>query len=127
MRRYTFLSIVVLFLAALCVQAADVSGQWVAQVPGRDGNTMETTFQFKVAGDQVTGTMANQFGEREISGGKITGDDLAFNVVIDMGGNQMTLVFKGKVAGDEIKFTRERRGGEGGPAASVEFVAKRKQ
>lgn len=105
--------------------AADITGQWQAQIPGRDGNLMDTTFQFKATGEQLTGSMQNQWGEREISEGKISGDDISFAVHIDAGGNQMTFLYKGKVAGNEIKFSRERKGGEGA-TATVQFVAKRK-
>jgi opacity protein-like surface antigen len=121
----TFIAAILLCLLATAVQAADVTGQWQAQIPGRDGSPMETTFKFKVSGGQVTGTVENQYGEREISAGKTSGDDISFTVNIDAGGNQMTFLYNGKVSGNEIKFTRERKGGEFGPA-KVEFVAKRK-
>jgi hypothetical protein len=114
-----------LCLFAAGMQAADVTGQWLAQIPGRDGTPMETTFKFKVSGEQVTGTIENQYGERQISDGKTAGEDISFTVNIDAGGNQMTFLYKGQVSGNEIKFTRERKGGEFGPA-KAEFVAKRK-
>ena len=115
----------ILFCFVLGAQAADVSGQWLAQIPGRDGNTMETTFKFKAAGEQLSGSMENQYGERAISDGKVTGDDISINVNIEFGGNQMTFIYTGKVSANEIKFVRERKGGEFGPA-KVEFTAKRK-
>ena len=116
---------ILLCVLALGAQAADVGGRWVAQIPGRGGNTMETTFDFKVSGEKLTGTMANQYGEREISDGKVSGEDISFTVRIDMGGDQVIFLYVGKVSGNEIKFTRERKGGDFGPA-KVEFVAKRK-
>ena len=125
MWRYTLFSMLLLCLFALGAQAADVSGQWQAQIPGRDGNLMDTTFTFKVSGSQLTGSVENQYGERQISDGKVSGDEISFSVKIDMGGNEMVLLYNGKVAGNQIKFTRERKGGEFGPA-KVEFVAKRK-
>ena len=121
----TFLLTILLCLFAASIQAADISGQWQAQIPGRDGTPMDTTFKFKVSGAQVSGTIENQYGEREISEGKLSGDDISFTVNIDAGGNQMTFLYQGKVSGSEIKFTRERKGGEFGPA-KVDFVAKRK-
>ena len=124
-RMILFAAMMMLSLGALCLQAADVTGAWVAQVPGRDGNTMETTFTFKAAGEALTGTMSNQYGDREISDGKVAGDDISFIVNIEFGDTKMTLVFTGKMAGNEIKFKRERKGGEAVPA-SVEFVAKKK-
>jgi hypothetical protein len=125
MQRTAFLLALLFVAGAFCLQAADVSGTWIAQVPGRDGNTMETTFTFKVAGEALTGNMENQFGERPISDGKVTGDQIAFNVNIEFNDNKMTLVFTGKVTGNEIKFKRERKGGDMGPS-NVEFVAKKK-
>jgi hypothetical protein len=125
MLRYISFVTILVCVFALGIQAADVSGQWLAQIPGRDGNTMETTFTFKTSGQQLSGTVENQYGERQISDGKVSGDDVSFSVKIDFNGNEMTFLYTGKVSGNEIKFKRERKGGEFGPA-SVEFVAKKK-
>ena len=54
--------------ATLVAHAADITGKWTAQVPGRDGQTRETTFNFKVDGEKLTGTttgMAASFGGAE--------------------------------------------------------------
>jgi len=113
--------IFLLLLAAVAVFAADVSGKWVAQMPGRGGETREATFTFKVDGDQLTGSVSGRRGDMPISDGKIDGDDISFTQVMEFNGNQMKLLYKGKVSGDEIKFTRQREGAE----RSVEFTAKR--
>ena len=81
----------------------------------------DVTFNFKVDGDQLTGTVSGRRGETNITDGKIEGDDISFSQVMEFNGNQMKLMYKGKVAGDEIKFTRQREGGE----RSQEFTAKR--
>ena len=95
--------------------AADVTGKWVAQIPGRQGAS-ETTFNFKVDGATLTGTMSSPQGESAISEGKVNGDEISFVVVRKMGDNEMKTMWKGKVAGDEIKLTREFQGGMmGGP------------
>ncbi len=107
----------------LCAAAADISGKWVAQIPGRDGATMEQTFLFKVEGTKLTGTVTTQRGEQQISEGTITGDEISFAVVRESARGQMKDLYKGKVSGAEIKFVRTREsGGRGGP---VEFVAKK--
>jgi hypothetical protein len=114
----------VMLLAALAVSAvlaADVTGKWVAQVPGRDGQTREVVFNLKADGDQLTGTVTTPRGEQQISEGKIGGDQISFAEVLEFNGNQMKMLYKGKVAGDEIKFTRQREGGE----RVQEFTAKR--
>src|SRR5215467_6017093 len=102
--------------------AADVNGKWVAQVPGRGGQTRETTFNFKADGSKLTGTVSGMQGDNQISDGKISGDDISFTVALSMGGNDVKLLYKGKVSGDEIKFTRTRDGGTQPPQ---EFTAKR--
>ena len=66
---FTFL-VVVACLFALAASAADVSGTYVAQVPGRNG-AMETTFKLKADGDKLTGTVVTQRGEAEIKDGKV--------------------------------------------------------
>jgi hypothetical protein len=95
--------------------AADVTGKWTAQIPGRQGTT-ETTFNFKVEGAKLTGTVSSPQGENPISDGKVSGDDISFTMTMSFGGNEIKFLYKGKVSGNEIKFTREREGGAmGGP------------
>jgi hypothetical protein len=112
-------------LGAIAAWAADVTGKWVAEVPGREGQTMQMIFNFKVEGDKLTGTISTPRGESPISDGKIQGDEISFVQVIEFGGNQMKFIYKGKVSGDEIRFTREREGGQGPGPRAREFVAKR--
>lgn len=119
--RFVLLTLCLAF-AAIAVFAADVSGKWVAQVTGRNGQTMEMTFAFKVAGDQLTGTITNTRGETAISDGKVAGDTISFTQAVSFNGNDMKFLYKGKVSGDEIKFTREREGGEGPPGNSQPSV-----
>ena len=102
-------------------QAADVTGTWVAQVPGRGGETRETTFNFKVDGEHLTGTMSGRQGDVALSDGKIKGDELSFNVAMSFQGNDVKFAYKGKASGDEIQFTRQREGSD----RSQEFTAKR--
>jgi hypothetical protein len=125
MRRYFFFALLVLGLTALAATAPNVAGKWVADLPTGDGGQLPTTFRFSVTGDKLTGSMENQFGEREITDGKVSGDDLSFSLHIEYERNQITYLYKGKIAGDEIKFTRERKRGEK-VNRDIEFVAKRK-
>jgi hypothetical protein len=124
------LSVLMAVLAAALVyslpaQAADsaagVTGKWTAQVPGRDGQTRDVTFNFKTAGDKLTGTMSGRQGDVEISDGKVKGDEVSFDVTMTVQGNAMKMTYKGKVAGDEIKFTRHRDGSD----RTSEFTAQR--
>lgn len=98
------------------VWAADVSGKWTAQVPGRSGQMREVTITLQASGQTLTGTVSGRQGDNPISEGKISGDDISFKVAAQNG----TQTYTGKVAGNEIKFKRE--GGQGAP---IEFTAKR--
>lgn len=120
--RSVLLAAIVMMICAVLALAADVTGKWTAQVPGRGGQMMETTFNFKVDGEKLTGTVSGMQGDNPISDGKVKGDDVSFVVTMSFGGNEVKMLYKGKASGDEIKFTREREGGNRPPQ---EFTAKR--
>ena len=63
--RFSSLFVLTLVLVA-SASAADVTGKWVAQVPGRGGETREAVFNLKAAGDQLTGTVTSPRGEQQI-------------------------------------------------------------
>lgn len=114
-------TILMAILLAAVALAADVTGKWIASVPGRDGNTREVPYDFKVDGSKLTGTVGGMQGRTmEIMDGKVSGDELSFRTEAEFNGNKVTMKYKGKVMGDEIKFTQEREGGQ-----PREFVAKR--
>lgn len=105
-------------LVAAAMWAADVTGKWTAEMPGRGGNTMTMTMNLKADGDRLTGTVSGRNGDTDITDGKIDGDNISFKVVREFNGNQVTQLYKGTVNGDTIHFsvTREGRntaGGEG--------------
>lgn len=101
--------------------AADVNGKWVGQVPARGGETREATFNFKVDGDKLSGTVSGPQGEMPISDGKVSGDSISFSVLYSFGGNEVKMLFKGTVSGSEIKFTRQREGAD----RTQEFTVKK--
>jgi len=109
-------------LLTLTALAADVSGKWTAQVPGRGGQTREATFTFKADGNTLTGTVSGRMGDMPIADGKIDGDQISFTQTLEFNGNTMKFLYKGTVSGDEIKFTRQRDGDDGEPQT---FIAKR--
>lgn len=109
-------------ILAAMTWAADATGKWTAQVPGRGGNAREVTMNFKADGDKLTGTIGGPRGDTEISDGKINGDEISFSVVREFQGNAVKLNYTGHVSGDEIHFKVQREGGE-----AREFTAKRAQ
>jgi hypothetical protein len=106
----------IVVLVSVAAVAADISGKWKAEVNTPDGQTRTFTFNFKVADEKLTGTVARDpQDEGAIKDGKVKGDDISFSV--EGPGGMAT--FKGKVSADEIKFTAEFNG------QSVEMTAKR--
>ena len=105
---------------AVVAAAADVTGKWVAQVPGRDNQTREVVYKLKAEGATLTGSMSGPQGaDVAISDGKIDGDNISFNVKLEFNGNSMVRAYTGVVAGDEIKMKSQT------PRGAQEFVAKR--
>lgn len=110
-------------LLAVGAFAADVTGKWSAEVPGRGGQARTQNMEFKADGATLTGSMEGMNGNSTpITDGKIDGDTVTFKVVREMNGNTMKSVYVGTVAGDEIKFKMTMEGREGPPR---EFTAKR--
>src|SRR5260370_20029485 len=101
--------------------AADISGKWTGDMPGRGGDTAPTTFTFKVDGEKLTGGVAGAQGEMPIQEGKIAGNQISFSTTFDAGGNSIKILYKGTLSGDQMKMTREREG-SGQPR---EFTLKR--
>ena len=97
-----FATAVAFLLLAVSSFAADISGKWKGAVEGPDGS-MDLTFNFKVDGAKVSGTVSSPMGDMDITEGKIEGDALTFTVAHD----DFKIVHKGKISGDEIKLKAE--------------------
>ena len=100
----------ILLVASFALLAADVSGKWVAEQPGRDGGPpRQTTFVLKADGAKLTGSFTG--GGRggtpttiEISDGKVDGDNVTFTVKRETPNGTMETTYKGTVSGDEMKL-----------------------
>lgn len=103
MKTLRTLAVAILFFAfaSLCF-AADLNGKWKGTLKTQDGGDLETTFVFKVDGEKLTGTVANSYGEEQITEGVVKGDEISF--VIMAGGGQFKIVYKAKLTGDDLKF-----------------------
>jgi len=121
MKAVWMIGLLLLSLAAGAL-AADISGKWSGDVPGRGGDTTPATFTFKVDGDKLTGTMAGAQGELTLQEGKVAGDQISFSTTFDAGGNTIKILYKGTLSGDQLKMTRQREGGSG---QAREFTLKR--
>jgi hypothetical protein len=102
--RYRVLIFAAIVMMACLTQAsaADLSGKWKGDMKTPNGDALEINFNFHVDGDKLTGTVANTYGEEQITEGVVKGDAISF--VVMAGGGQFKIVYKGKVVGDDLKF-----------------------
>ena len=115
------LALALLFVALGTVTAfaADITGKWTATVETPRG-TQQLSFDFHVDGAALTGKITTPRGDSDIQDGKIDGDTVIFNQVVNFNGNEMKIAYKGAVSGDSIKFTRAV-----GDRPATEFTATR--
>jgi hypothetical protein len=103
MRKRAFaLSAIALLVCCAAAGAADLNGKWKGDMKTPNGDMMEVNFNFLVNGEKLTGTVANTYGEEQITDGVVKGDAVSF--VILAGGGQFKITYKGTLAGDELKF-----------------------
>jgi hypothetical protein len=93
--------------SAALLLAADPTGTWTGEQPGRDGATYNITFKLKADAGKLTGTMGGDQFEQPIQNGVIHGDDISFTVHLEFG-DGIDLKYTGKVAADKIDFTVQR-------------------
>ena len=129
MNKKLLLTMIILLVVAFAAVAADVTGKWVAQVAGRNGNTQEVTFNLKADGGTLTGTVTGGMGGRgggggapqpvAISDGKIDGAAVSFAVKVEANGQTRVTTYKGTLSGDELKLKQTRAGRNGEQTADI--------
>ncbi len=110
------LSICALALLTMTIgQAQGIDGKWKGEMQSPNG-PFELTFNFKVAGDSLTGAVIGQMGDMPISNGKVNGKEFSFDV--SMG--DMTIVHQCTFMSDSISM--KVKGFQGEP---TELILKR--
>jgi len=121
MNNNKILAVVLLFLFSLCVQAADVNGTWTATFNTQIGE-QNYTYDIKVAGTALTGTITTANGEATLTDGKVEGKTIMFTENLKYQGQDLKITYKGELtADDEISFTRNVAG------TDEKLTAKRKK
>jgi hypothetical protein len=118
--RTTLLATLALLCITFVASAADASGKWTAEVPGRNGN-QTLTFNLTASGGSLTGTVTTARGDTPIAEGKVDGDTITFSQEFPGrdGGPAIKNTYTGKVSADHIDFTRDNGRGP------VTFTAKK--
>lgn len=102
MRKALVVLIAVLGLAFAALGAEDIVGTWKTSFDTPVG-AMENTFQLKVDGDKVTGTISGgALDALEIADGKLDGDKISFSI---NSGSYGVIRYFGTIKGDEMKLT----------------------
>ena len=130
----------ILLAVAFVAAAADVSGKWTYEQPGRGGgNPFTVTITLKADGATLTGTVLGGGGggrgrrgggggapaPLDISDGKVDGDTITFTVKRETQNGTMTTSYKGKLNGDTLELEITRPGRGGGEPVTNKFTAKR--
>ena len=111
------------FTASAAEKKADPTGTWKSSYTNQDGQVRESTVKLKVEGDKLTGTVSGRNGETAIEQGKITGDEISFQVTREFNGNKVVMKYSGKVSGDTIKGKSESQ--RDGQPQTRDWVAKK--
>jgi hypothetical protein len=91
-------------LGSNSVRAADVTGNWTAEMQAPGGDSVQIAFTFKQDGATLSGSVQGPQGDAvAITDGKVDGDKISFRVSF----NGITISHAGTVnaAGDEIKLS----------------------
>jgi hypothetical protein len=109
-RRILFATVVLCAIFAGAALASDISGNWTGTLQAGD-NPVPLTFEFKQAGEKLTGTVTGPGGPLALNDGKVTGDKISFYVQTDMNGSPTKFVSEGTIKGEEITITIKAEGG----------------
>ena len=100
-----------LFLT-MALSAADLSGIWMGEMQGRNGEKQDLAFQFQSAKGVVTGVMFGDEFDLPVEDLQIDGDHISFSVmsVNYFSGTRVRTVFTGTLTGTALELTREQAG-----------------
>jgi len=112
-------------ILALPLSAADLTGIWVGQIPGRNDEVQDIAFQFQQTGAKLAGKLYGDYQSSPIAVGTVSGVVVSFIVRgTEQAGNEINETrtrFSGRFLDNgELEWTRERESshaaGNGGTA-----------
>ena len=132
MTKKLLLILTILLVVSFALMAADVSGKWTFEQPGRGGNPgRPVTITLKADGAKLTGSVPGmgRGGDTpppptEITDGKVDGNNVSFTVKRETPNGTMEQKYAGVLSGDELKLKITRMGQDGTPQVT-EVTAKR--
>ena len=125
MTKKLFLVATIALVFAFAVMAADATGKWTYEQPGRGGGpARQVTITLKQDGNKLTGSVPG-FGRggdnppppAEITDGKVDGDKVSFTVKRQTPNGEFVTKYEGTISGDEMKLKTTTDMGNGMTAA----------
>ncbi|OGT85403.1 MAG: hypothetical protein A3G96_03430 [Gammaproteobacteria bacterium RIFCSPLOWO2_12_FULL_52_10] len=118
--RKIFRALILFVALPVSGHAADITGAWTATFDTQIGQ-QNYTYDFKVDGTTLTGTIKSGNGDATVENGKIEGATVTFTENLNMQGTPLKIDYTGNiVSDDEISFSRKV-----GEVATEQLVAKR--
>ena len=121
------------FLIAACgLAAADLTGIWVGQIPGRNGAMQDIAFRFTQKADKLEGKLYGDYKSTPLLESHLNGSEVTFILVAqEQAGNQINNTrfrFTGRLVDGELELTRERESStNAGNGGRVQFRENTKQ
>ncbi|MGD0498996.1 MAG: hypothetical protein ABSC23_11230 [Bryobacteraceae bacterium] len=118
-KKLLFVGTILLLVVCVALAADAITGKWTMSQEGRNGGPARvTTFDLKVDGANLTGTVLAPMGGRggggggavpaptptPITHGKVAGSTITFDVTRTTPNGDMTMKYEGTVSGDTIHF-----------------------
>lgn len=100
-------------LLAIAARAADLTGHWSVSIQMQNGQTRETSLWLKADGDLLTGYMSNNQGDIAISHGKITGNEISFDIIRDYFGEERKTEYTATLTDEGLVLHMPAFGGRG--------------
>lgn len=97
----------ILLFGSLAARGADPSGTWDLAYKTANGLLRESKLELKANGDGLEGTLSSDRGTAKIQSGKITGDEITFDLVRNSNNDEITVHFKGQIDGEAIRLTMQ--------------------
>ena len=111
-KKFVFVGMFLAMSAALIYGQSGIAGKW----KGIDARENTVSLDLKVSGNAFTGMFTQNEGKLEshypISGGKVTGNNISFNIEYKdtNGSNPRILPYTGKLDGDKLQLTPKFEG-----------------
>ncbi len=101
--------------ALLLLQASassDFTGHWLSRVPRSNGEFRETSLWLKADGAALTGYMSTADGNIAIAHGKITGNNISFEIVRDSFGEEQKTEYTASFTNEQLVLHSQPNGRE---------------